>query len=71
MPAIDLRGGRCVRLAQGRFDAETLREETWSPLWWVYLVGEGLFGLSGYATVLVPIFFIGCFLIHPWLGVLA
>ena len=24
MPAIDLRGGRCVRLAQGRFDAETL-----------------------------------------------
>ncbi len=23
MPAIDLRGGRCVRLLQGRFDAET------------------------------------------------
>ena len=23
IPAIDLRGGRCVRLLQGRFDAET------------------------------------------------
>ncbi len=24
IPAIDLRGGRCVRLFQGRFDAETV-----------------------------------------------
>src|SRR5512139_1934651 len=24
IPAIDLRGGRCVRLLQGRFDAETV-----------------------------------------------
>ena len=28
-----------------RFADTELREETWSPLWWVYLVGEGLFGL--------------------------
>jgi phosphoribosylformimino-5-aminoimidazole carboxamide ribotide isomerase len=27
VPAIDLRGGRCVRLYQGRFDAETVYDE--------------------------------------------
>ncbi|MBA2717668.1 MAG: DUF885 domain-containing protein [Chloroflexi bacterium] len=28
-----------------RFGELELREETWSPMWWVYLVGEGFFGL--------------------------
>ena len=28
-----------------RFEELELREETWSPMWWVYLVGEGFFGL--------------------------
>ncbi len=28
-----------------RFADTELREETWSPLWWVYLIGEGLFAL--------------------------
>ena len=27
VPAIDLRGGRCVRLYQGRFDAETVYDD--------------------------------------------
>src|SRR5204863_349368 len=32
-------------LAATEFDDTVLREEAWSPLWWVYLIGEGLFGL--------------------------
>jgi uncharacterized protein (DUF885 family) len=32
-------------LAASEFDDTVLREEAWSPLWWVYLIGEGLFGL--------------------------
>jgi uncharacterized protein (DUF885 family) len=28
-----------------RFHEVELREEAWSPMWWVYLVGEGFFGL--------------------------
>ena len=28
-----------------RFGDEVLREEAWSPLWWVYVVGGGLFDL--------------------------
>jgi uncharacterized protein (DUF885 family) len=27
------------------FDEDTLREERWSPMSWVYLIGEGFFGL--------------------------
>lgn len=33
-PAIDIRGGRCVRLTEGRFDAETVLPMTrrrWLP----------------------------------------
>jgi uncharacterized protein (DUF885 family) len=33
------------QLAALRFDAETLREETWNPLTYVYLFGSGLFAL--------------------------
>ena len=29
-----------------RFGDEVLREEAWSPLWWVYVVGGGLFTCS-------------------------
>ena len=32
-------------LAARRFGGTRLREETWSPLWWVYLVGGGFFPL--------------------------
>jgi len=32
-------------LAAIEFDDTVLREETWSPMWWVYLIGEALFGL--------------------------
>src|SRR4051794_23745003 len=32
-------------LAEMRFDDETLREETWNPLAWVYLIGAGIFPL--------------------------
>ncbi|HEY7968762.1 MAG TPA: DUF885 family protein, partial [Candidatus Limnocylindrales bacterium] len=32
-------------LAVQRFGDEVLREDAWSPLWWVYLVGGGLFDL--------------------------
>jgi uncharacterized protein (DUF885 family) len=32
-------------LAAYRFGEEVLREDCWSPLEWVYLLGEGLFGL--------------------------
>jgi uncharacterized protein (DUF885 family) len=28
-----------------RFADTELREETWSPMWWVYQIGEGFFGL--------------------------
>jgi hypothetical protein len=28
-----------------RFHEVELREDAWSPMWWVYLVGEGFFGL--------------------------
>jgi uncharacterized protein (DUF885 family) len=28
-----------------RFNEVDLREEAWSPMWWVYLIGEGFFGL--------------------------
>src|SRR6266508_139386 len=31
------------QLEATRFSEETLREETWSPLWYVYLFGNGLF----------------------------
>jgi phosphoribosylformimino-5-aminoimidazole carboxamide ribotide isomerase len=32
IPAIDLRGGRCVRLLQGRFDAETVYSDDPAPV---------------------------------------
>jgi uncharacterized protein (DUF885 family) len=34
-----------MELQARRFDATDLREETWNPLEWVYLLGGGLFGL--------------------------
>ena len=40
IPAIDLRGGRCVRLLQGRFDAETIYAEDPSAVLSAY-VGMG------------------------------
>jgi uncharacterized protein (DUF885 family) len=32
-------------LREMRFHEVELREEAWSPMWWVYLIGEGFFGL--------------------------
>jgi len=32
-------------LAAQAFADRVLREESWSPMWWVYLIGEGLFSL--------------------------
>ncbi len=32
-------------LAAQRFGDMVLREEAWSPIWWVYVIGEGFFGL--------------------------
>jgi uncharacterized protein (DUF885 family) len=32
-------------LAAQRFGATVVREEAWSPMWWVYVIGEGFFGL--------------------------
>ena len=37
IPAIDLRGGRCVRLLQGRFDAETVYSDDPLPVLEAYL----------------------------------
>jgi phosphoribosylformimino-5-aminoimidazole carboxamide ribotide isomerase len=37
IPAIDLRGGRCVRLLQGRFDAETIYAEDPSEVLSAYI----------------------------------
>ncbi|HEV7808994.1 MAG TPA: DUF885 family protein, partial [Candidatus Limnocylindrales bacterium] len=34
-----------AELESQRFGDTELREECWSPLWWVYLLGEGFFGL--------------------------
>jgi uncharacterized protein (DUF885 family) len=34
-----------AELESQRFGDTELREECWSPLWWVYLVGEGFFAL--------------------------
>lgn len=42
IPAIDLRGGRCVRLLQGRFDAETVYSDDPLPVLDAYLaLGAG------------------------------
>ena len=32
-------------LASQTFGDSELREDAWSPMWWVYVIGEGLFGL--------------------------
>ncbi|HEY7131569.1 MAG TPA: DUF885 family protein, partial [Candidatus Limnocylindrales bacterium] len=34
-----------AELEAQRFGDTRLREETWSPIWWVYVIGEGFFGL--------------------------
>ncbi|HVL54218.1 MAG TPA: DUF885 domain-containing protein [Vitreimonas sp.] len=34
-----------LELAAQRFEAVELREETWNPMWWVYLLGSGIFPL--------------------------
>jgi uncharacterized protein (DUF885 family) len=33
------------QLAEWRFNEVELQEDAWNPLWWVYLLGEGLFPL--------------------------
>lgn len=42
-------------LAAQRFGDTELQEERWSPLWWVYLIGEGLFGLLSREFAALPV----------------
>ena len=34
-----------TEIAAQEFGDRRLREDAWSPMWWVYVIGEGLFGL--------------------------